>query len=88
MKNLIAKIWTAMCSVPQKNLWSFILGMFLCTLAGVCLPKFAEWPVFPLVLLAVIVFFIKTRNAVKKDVWPLVWYVAGALVPQIMFWVR
>jgi hypothetical protein len=88
MKNLLNKIWTAMCSVPQRNLWCAILGMFLCTLIGICLPTLAEWPIFPLILLAVIVFFIATLNDVKKDVWPLVWYAAGVLVPQIMFWVR
>lgn len=87
MKNFLQKIWAAMCAVPQKNLWLFILGMFLCFLIGILLPKFAEWPIVPLYFFGGIIYFFVMRNAEKQDFLPLIWYAAGVLVPQIIFWI-
>lgn len=80
------KIINWLLSVPAKHLWLFALGMFLCALCGILLPKFAEWPLFPLVLLGAIVFGLSHIKQAKPPIAPLIWWSVGALLIQILLW--
>lgn len=87
MKNLIAKIWAAMCSVPQKYLWCAILGMFICTLIGVVFPPVAEWPFFAILIVAAVVGIVCKFADKPVNLLAFAWFAAGVMIPQILFWI-
>ena len=83
MNKIFEKIKEWLLAVSSVNLWLCILGMFICTLLGVLLPKFAEWPIVPLYFAG---FFISIGRKGTFD-WGIAWYAAGVLIPQILFWI-
>lgn len=85
MKKIIEKIKAWLLAVPARDLWFCLLGMALCSTLGILLPAFAEWPIVPLLFVAFLVYFFANKSG-RFD-WGLVWFIGGALFPQILFWI-
>lgn len=71
----------------MKNLnkpWLIMLGMYLVALLGILFPTFAEWPIIPVIFLALIPAFWKQHGT--PNWWRFAAMLLGALSIQILFW--
>lgn len=64
--------------------WMVFLGAWIVALIGILFPSFAEWPIIPVVFLALIPGLYKAAG--KFNAIPFLNMVLGGLSIQILFW--
>lgn len=78
MKNFIKSV----LALP----WLVFLGAWLVAALGILFPSFAEWPLVPVVFIALIPTFVKNMENPRWDRFAAM--TIGALSIQILFWIR
>ena len=102
MKDFFKKIWEAikaffsslykkvidlLLGIPVPRYCWFIAGLIACAFFAIVIPCAIEWPVVPIIALAVIVCFVKVFCNKKPKWWNALAFVLGALVIQIFAWI-
>ena len=84
LKALCGRVKEWLAGLPAVYYLCFILGMFGTAFFAMILPKVAEWPIVPVIALAILVAFIRVFCGRKVDVWRYVAVVLGGIPIWIM----
>ena len=84
LKALWGRVKEWLAGLPAVYYLCFILGMFGTAFFAMILPKVAEWPIVPVIALAILVAFIRVFCGRKVDVWRYVAVVLGGIPIWIM----
>lgn len=85
---LYEKISSWLASVPSACLWNFILASLLTAILAIDFPGAIEWPMVAVLFLGLIPVIVKIIRNKPINLYRAIFYVAGAVVIQILCWCK